>query len=519
MSKNPEPLLSTPSERYLATLCEKSFLSLWSWPHLYRDQRWGSGAEGKEICDLLVVFPPHVVIFSDKYIAFPQGFGLVVAWSRWFRKAVLQAAHQVLGAERWLRENPHRVFVDRSCREQLPIRLPSPEEIVIHRIVVTHGASDPCRQVLGGSGSLMIDSAVLGENHYDSASGPVKPFVVGHVIDSTRFVHVMDDTTLDVVLQTLDTLPDFVKYLQKKEELLRGEMRIVAPGEEELLALYLRNMNDEDEHDFDLPKKGTAAFVAEGFWEAFTKHPDRVVQVRANRISYAWDALIEKFAGHAISGTLVDQTGDDGQIELALRFLAREPRTRRRMLAKDLRAVLERADETIRAARVVGPSNPGDPYYVFLSLAPPAEVSRDEYRKVRRSLLEAYCRVAKVESPDAKQIVGVATEPASFTRRSEDLAYLDARSWTESDDEDARRIQTEWNLLQEKKVFSTGEDEYPREQIRRALKGKSRNRPCLCGSGLKYKKCCGDNRLSVLKIPKSLGAAERPKPRSGAPSE
>jgi hypothetical protein len=494
MPRDQTPDLSTPSERYLANLCKQSFLSLWSWPHLYRNQGWGSGDEGKEICDLLVVFPPDVLIFSDKYVAFGRGADLSLAWSRWFRKAVLQGARQVLGAERWLRQFPNRVFIDRSCRERLPIQLPSPSEMQIHRLVVAHGASARCRQIFGGSGSLMIDSSLLGENHYDPAAGALRPFVVGHVVDPSRFIHVMDDTTLDVLLKTLDTVPDFVNYLRKKEKLFRGKMKIAAAGEEELLALYLRDMNDEGEHDFELPKKGNATLVAEGFWEGFCKHPDRVIQVQANRISYAWDELIEKFAGHAIDRTLVDQAGDDGQVELALRFLARESRTRRRMLAKDLRAVLMRGDETFRAARIVSPSNPGDPHYVILALAPIEGMSREDYRRSRRNLLEAYCRVAKIEFPDAKDIVGIATEPASFTPRSEDLAYLDTRQWSESDDEHARQIQAEWKLLVEKKAFASAEDEYPRETIRLAQKGRSRNRPCHCGSGRKYKKCHGGER-------------------------
>lgn len=53
----------TSSERYLATICEKTFLSLWSYPNLYREP-------GKELCDLLVVFDRHLIIFSDKDIAF-----------------------------------------------------------------------------------------------------------------------------------------------------------------------------------------------------------------------------------------------------------------------------------------------------------------------------------------------------------------------------------------------------------------------------------------------------------------
>jgi len=39
----------TQAEKYLGKLCEKSFLSLWSYPGLFRKP-------GTELCDLLVVF-------------------------------------------------------------------------------------------------------------------------------------------------------------------------------------------------------------------------------------------------------------------------------------------------------------------------------------------------------------------------------------------------------------------------------------------------------------------------------
>ena len=92
----------TASERYLARLCRRSFLRLWSWPNLYRDQRAGPKTEGKELCDLLVVFGRHVFIFSDKDCQFPVSDNLQTDWSRWYRRAVFGGAKQVWGAERWI---------------------------------------------------------------------------------------------------------------------------------------------------------------------------------------------------------------------------------------------------------------------------------------------------------------------------------------------------------------------------------------------------------------------------------
>src|SRR4051812_34436003 len=92
----------TTAERYLKRLCDRSFLSLWSYPGLYRDQGGGGGkGDGKELCDLLVVFENYIIIFSDKDCAFPDSGDLERDWCRWYRRAVEHSAKQVWGAERW----------------------------------------------------------------------------------------------------------------------------------------------------------------------------------------------------------------------------------------------------------------------------------------------------------------------------------------------------------------------------------------------------------------------------------
>ena len=101
----------TPTERQLVKLSEGSFLDLWSYPNLYRDQKLAGGTDGKELCDLLVVCDPHVIIFSEKNINWSDK-PVQVAWSRWFKKAVEKSADQINGAERWISEFPDRVFLD-----------------------------------------------------------------------------------------------------------------------------------------------------------------------------------------------------------------------------------------------------------------------------------------------------------------------------------------------------------------------------------------------------------------------
>src|ERR1019366_4103860 len=283
----------TPAERYLAKLCKRSFLSLWSYASIFRDQgRSNSKGDGKELCDLLVVFENHILIFSDKDCEFRDGTDIALEWSRWYRKAIKKSADQVFGAERWIKSFPNSLFLDRLCTVPFPIDLPPAGKAIFHRIVVAHDGARKCREALGGSGSLMLDNSLEGDKHL------LTPFTVGKVNPEKGFVHVFDDTALNVVMRQLDTITDFVEYLSKKEALITGDVRVAAAGEEELLARYLGRLNANGEHDFMIPTKSDAVYFDQGSWIHFLQSPEHHAQVEANEISYAWDELIDKFAFH-----------------------------------------------------------------------------------------------------------------------------------------------------------------------------------------------------------------------------
>ena len=79
----------TAAERYLKRLCERSFSSLWSYAGVFRDQYLSPTArEGKELCDLLVVFENHIIIFSDKDCAYRTDGDVELNWRRWFKRAM-----------------------------------------------------------------------------------------------------------------------------------------------------------------------------------------------------------------------------------------------------------------------------------------------------------------------------------------------------------------------------------------------------------------------------------------------
>ena len=420
------------AERYLQTLCERSFLRLWSYPGVFRDQSNGGKSKGgKEVCDLLVVFENHILIFSDKNINFPNTGDLDLDWSRWVRRAVLESGEQLFGAERWIKSHHDRLFIDRECKQPFPIDLPDMSSAKFHRIIVAHGAYDRCKKVMGGSGSLMIFSSIIGKDHMLKRSNGGIPFAIGQVDPVRGFVHILDDTSLRILMTTLDTIYDFTSYLEKKEHLFEKIVSVGAAGEEELLAYYLGNLNKDREHDFIVDESLNGIYLDEGFWEDFSKSMERQSQIEANQISYSWDALIEEFSTHILNDTqyIKDPLGPRNQ-EKIMRILARESRTRRRMLAKALLGLLEKTPHSYKGVRVIAPSKLGDPYYVFLIVPHLQGKPQKEYREVRKYLLESYCMVVKHKFPGAQDIVGIATEPGMNSYRSEDAIYMDVRIWT-----------------------------------------------------------------------------------------
>ena len=318
----------TPSEGYLRELCDRTFLSLWSYPNPFRDQA-GSDQDGKELCDLLVVFDNNIIFFSDKHCDFPDSANLDLDWARWYRRAIVKSARQLWGAERWIREHPDRVFLDSKCTKKFPLSLVPTPTTALHRVVIAHGAAARCIRELGGSGSLMLNSAIVGNDHELPREKGGVPFMVGHVDPARGYVHVLDDTTLEVLLKTLDTAADLSAYLTKKATFIDSGVALFAAGEEELLAHYLTHLNANKEYDFVFEDGVNAVTLTEGFWQDFVSSPERTSQLDANRVSYVWDGIIERFTHHFLQGTsqfLSDTTLSSH--EQILRFFAREPRLR-----------------------------------------------------------------------------------------------------------------------------------------------------------------------------------------------
>ena len=467
---------TTASERYLAQLCENSFLKLWSYPNLYRDQS-APGGQGKELCDLLVVFGDDVIIFSDKNCEFPDTGDILRDWCRWYKRAIKKSAVQVFGAERWIRAFPQQVFVDRECKTQLPLSLPDSSVCRIHRVVVALGAKKRCIQCFDdkGSGSMMLIPGTVGDAHCDPKLDCI-PFTVGQIDPNRGFVHVFDDVTLDAILGELDTISDFLSYLNKKEGLISAGQLLAATGEEDLLACYLQNTDNKDgQHRFPLSDDSEILTIGEGWWDDLNQNPAYIAKKAADKVSYLWDKLIQEFSEHALAGTLVNQSERSFQnIEIPLQTMARESRLRRRVLGgaflNAMRTAVQNCSGRDVYVRTVLESDFKGTAYVFVMAphkgGPYEDRPYAEYRKYRSEYALGYCMALAWKYRDMKRVVGIGTD-AGFQKEgcSHDVVMCDTEVWTPEMETYVQEFQSQTGVLQDRNI-TKGEyhvTEYPED--------------------------------------------------------
>lgn len=417
---------TTNSERALTRLARKAFLSLWSYPNVFTDEGRSSGkGDGKELCDLLVVFGNDVILFSDKDCEYHSSVDVNVAWPRWYKRAIEKSAKQLVGAEKFLKAFPKRVFIDNQCHTPLPIALPDPTVARYFLIAVTRGAHLAARQYFGGgsSGSVMLASDVKGKDHYK------RPFHVGFPLESGRFVHVLDEMTVDLLLEELDTVPDFVSYLACKEAFISTPGVVVSiPGEEEILARYMATMRDGQHALPEIPKGTTYAALPEGDWEEYTMSAQRAAKRAADKISYLWDSLIEhqsKFIRAGTAITFSDQSPERVEHERIVRAMAQQNRLGRRQCGADLHYVLSRDEPKGVFARLHIIGSPPDRVFVFLAAKRRVDMSYEEYREIRMQYLMTYCNAIKRDMPTLQEAIGVSAEPYAEGESSFEFLYVD----------------------------------------------------------------------------------------------
>lgn len=458
----------TPSERILAQLSRRAFLSLWTFPNLHTDEGFKAGSKSpKEFADGLLVFGDDVVIFSDKEIAFNEEKPLAVAWPRWYRKAVIHSVQQLFGALSWIKRFPDRIFLDAECTRKLPVPLPASARGRYHLVAVTRGTYKAvARHFPGSLGTLLIRTDIARD------ADAHRPFSVGLGPTGKPFIHVLDEFALEVILREFDTASDFLTYLKARERFLGDPDRlIIAPGEEQLVAAYLLNMRGDRHWFIPAPggheKEPDLISFDESHFENLRNRSEYRAKKEADRPSYVWDELVERFirlGDPQLAGEHFKQTSQE--LEEGLRIIASESRFNRRLLARALRDALVRAVERPgrRFARVVTAAQYPERVYIFLVLPARPEESYDEYRRYRVAMLHAYCRCAQLRFSDAKTFIGIGIDHPvkSYKGGSEDLFIYQPKALTDAELQAVEKFRGELGILPDDlKAWHTHDDEFP----------------------------------------------------------
>lgn len=371
ISKDYFHLKGREAEQLVQDLALKTFLIDWC----YLNPRL---PDGKELCDLLVMFDNIAIIWGVKDLKLDET-------GKYKKSEIEKNLRQISGARRQLFELKTKIELENPRR-----------------------------------GKELFDPATISEIYLISV-------LMGEEQDLFRFiervknytVHVFTQGFTGIILDELDTISDFCEYLHDKEDFINKQSQKISiyGGEEELLTYYLMN-----NRSFERLRKFTnILFLEGGSWKHFQKKPEYKAKKLQDEISYIWDNIINTI-----------HTGGSEYEEVA-RELARPNRFERRMLSKAFfNAHVKAQNRTGWFSRRL-PSERVTYCFAFLDDKYPME-----YRK---SLLRTICWIARGKFQNNRKVIGIATEKTIMPECSYDIFLIDKTNWTDEDQKEADKLQ------------------------------------------------------------------------------
>ena len=371
-------LSMTESEKLVYELSQQSFMPIWSFANPLNEQ-------SKELCDVLVVCDPDVIIFSVKDIKYKNTGRPAIDCERWHKAAVDESCKQLYGAERKLQTLSSIISSDGSR----PYNLPDASRRKIHRIAVA----------LGGHGRVPLTFGDFGKG----------------------FVHVLDEHAIRSLLGHLDTVTDFVSYLEQKLALFSNTMTMFS-SEEDLLAFYVSNGDS-------FPELPTDIILGENLWTSFQRAPEFQALIEERRVSYAVDGILERIHTNFTDNNYRTAWAQDEkelcELELAARTLAREDRVMRVEIGKRIVDLLDRTPRVDTRARVFC-ARTSPIRYVFMT-AP-----YNGNRELSFKELQARCLVARGLDHSKTCVVGILIERVDeHDGDAVSMVYIDVSGWTD----------------------------------------------------------------------------------------
>lgn len=264
-------------ENFVNDIAFRSFLKYWCYPN----PKFENGNR-KEICDLLIIFDNVCIIFSVKNYSFKGSH------ARYFNNTVEKAVKQLKGAEKTLLSSSevHIKHPDRTVEV-----FPKGFINKIFKIIINLGE---------------------GLEFYD----------ITRTTKENDFITIFDKDTFSTITNELDTIPDFIDYLEKRERLFKfknvkvfnsefqselddqdqqyirkglGNSIIIIGTEKDLLSYFFKNTRNFPEKltNNDFTTYGDTVLEIAGSWEEFKLSHQAVSKEKADSLSYFVDHFIK----------------------------------------------------------------------------------------------------------------------------------------------------------------------------------------------------------------------------------
>lgn len=264
-------------ENLVNQLAFDTYLDYWCYPN----PKFENGNK-KEICDLLIVFNNVCIIFSVKNYEFKGNH------KRYFNNTIEKAVKQINGAYKTLFNNEKVVIKHPYKNETI---FPKNKIEKVYRVIIN-----------------------LGEG--------IQFYNLERKTQNQDFITIFDKDTFTTILKELDTIPDLVDYLDKREILFKNKDVKVLPGpnneldvqsfedftelfnlstgkgfimisgtEKDLLSYFLKNSRNFPETISDKNYDGGIIMI-EGEWEKFKSIHKVKKKAEEDKISYFVDQFV-----------------------------------------------------------------------------------------------------------------------------------------------------------------------------------------------------------------------------------
>ena len=274
--------IGVQGEEAVNRLAYHTYLKYWCYPNP-RDIT----GDGKELCDLLIIFKSHLIIISVKNYSFGGNY------ERYFKSTLKKAISQLQGAERKLLNNSRKIVFnhpDTGYFELVPENYDS-----VHRIIVNINT-----EPLFHPGGLSTKS--------------------------DNFAHIFNWQSFFEIVTELDTIPEFIEYLKEREIVFKSKEFIMMLGDEDdwdvktnksfmeynaslveekkrfvlfsgseldLLADYFFNQRKFNENFYSIEYKG-ATFNFDGNWDEYLSRKQVKLKKEEDKVSYFLDEFVKR---------------------------------------------------------------------------------------------------------------------------------------------------------------------------------------------------------------------------------